>query len=710
MPQATITKLARRKHITRCVMKIQDVVIPVFSFCLVACGSGQSGSSGDSVGGPSNPVQNEAALSLASSPDELEEVIKNGLRSNTQSQFFGPEIAVDVVAEAAPVADSSSDDSNNFSATTVQVEGVQEADRIKYDGEHLYVLNSSFVENFFEPAPVEPSVDTDEFVLDSFLVPVSFEYENTLSIYQTDPASADFSLVSDYEISETDSSISTMYQLQIDDVDYVVTIADTVFLGWFYTLLTDEDSWLGGKTTINMLDVSDPSNVNESWQLEIEGVFQESRRIGNMLYVVSRYIPTVQGLHRYASNDEQVEQNERLIADAELEDLLPVFQENDQPQQPLLTGNECYVGPTTEDQGYADLLVVTAIDLQQQKITSASCVNSYISGVYSSLDSLYIGTNMYGSFNGVDFEESTTVHKFSYDESDVNYRASGSVEGTIGWQNPGFYMDEKQDNLRIVTTTRDFSAIDPVDRIKHTLTVLADDGEGALTPISQLPNEQRPEAIGKPGEDIFAVRFFGDRVYIVTFERIDPLYVIDLADEENPFIAGELEIPGFATFLQPLNDDYLFSVGNNADEETGFINGVKIELFDVSDPTTPQTVDKFVVGEFFGAFSEALNDYHAITFLNLDEDHTRVALPIQPFSNGTGGIPVRFPYSLHTWDIEGLSTANASMTFNGALDDTVVEGNNVYLPSRSVLHNDAVFYVSQSGGVSSGLWEELSNP
>ena len=63
--------------------------------------------------------------------------------------------------------------------------------------------------------------------------------------------------------------------------------------------------------------------------------------------------------------------------------------------------------------------------------------------------------------------------------------------------------------------------------------------------LSRLPNDARPEPIGKPGEDVYAVRYFGDKAYVVTFERIDPLYVMDLSNPLEPHITGALEIPGF---------------------------------------------------------------------------------------------------------------------------------------------------------------------
>ena len=108
------------------------------------------------------------------------------------------------------------------------------------------------------------------------------------------------------------------------------------------------------------------------------------------------------------------------------------------------------------------------------------------------------------------------------------------------------------------------------------------------------------------GENLYATRFAGDRVYIVTFLQTDPLWVVDLKDPKNPTVSGHLEVPGFSTYLQPVGN-YLFSVGL----ESGT---VAASLFDVADPAKPGLVKRLNLGNSY-SYSEAVWDEKAVKVL-----------------------------------------------------------------------------------------------
>ncbi len=193
------------------------------------------------------------------------------------------------------------------------------------------------------------------------------------------------------------------------------------------------------------------------------------------------------------------------------------------------------------------------------------------------------------------------------------------------------------------------------------------------------------------------MRFNGDRAYVVTFERKDPLYVLDLADAANPKIAGQLEIPGFSTFLRPVGKDFLFSLGNETDEE-GRQTGVKVALYDVRDITKPTQVSSHVFGDA-GSWSEALYDYHAMSFLQKNDDQLRVTLPIMLYKTETLNNMVNYQWlntGLYLFEVNGLSQNKASLDYVGNI---VGQSNtNDEYPSwvgadRSVLHDNAVFYL-----------------
>ena len=145
-----------------------------------------------------------------------------------------------------------------------------------------------------------------------------------------------------------------------------------------------------------------------------------------------------------------------------------------------------------------------------------------------------------------------------------------------------------------------------------------------------LTNPAKPEALGElrlaKGERLFATRFDADRVYIVTYERIDPLWIVDLSDPREPVIKGELEVPGWSTYIQPLGDR-LVSIGV---DDTDNKRRVAVSLFDVSDVTKPRLFDKVTMGDRW-SWSEAQYDEKAFTVL----PHAGLILvPYQGYESG----------------------------------------------------------------------------
>lgn len=115
-----------------------------------------------------------------------------------------------------------------------------------------------------------------------------------------------------------------------------------------------------------------------------------------------------------------------------------------------------------------------------------------------------------------------------------------------------------------------------------------------------------------PGEQIFAVRFIGDKGYVVTFRQTDPLFTIDLSDPTNPTVMGELHITGFSNYLHPVGTDHLLGIGQEADEWGG-VQGLHLQLFDVSDMENPTRIAHHVFDSGW-SYSEAQHDHHAVTY------------------------------------------------------------------------------------------------
>ena len=102
-----------------------------------------------------------------------------------------------------------------------------------------------------------------------------------------------------------------------------------------------------------------------------------------------------------------------------------------------------------------------------------------------------------------------------------------------------------------------------------------------------------------PDEDVYSARFMGDIGYFVTYRQMDPLFSVDLSDPKNPEILGELKIPGFSEYLHPYGEGQLLGIGMDVDETGMVTNGVKLSMFDTSDPKDVQEAAKYVIEEAY---------------------------------------------------------------------------------------------------------------
>jgi len=118
------------------------------------------------------------------------------------------------------------------------------------------------------------------------------------------------------------------------------------------------------------------------------------------------------------------------------------------------------------------------------------------------------------------------------------------------------------------------------------------------------------------GESLFATRYDRDRLYVVTFQQIDPLWIVDLSDPSKPAIKGHLEVPGYSTFIQPLGDT-LVAVGRDGGK-------VQVSLFDVSDEANPKLAQRVDVGSGW-SWSEAEWNEKAVKIMS---DSGLILIPV----------------------------------------------------------------------------------
>jgi hypothetical protein len=499
-------------------------------------------------------------------------------------------------------------------------------------------------------------------------------------------------------------------QAPTGEAEYIAAVTQNS-LGWFLPLAQiDALVVQPDRTTVQLLDVRDPYHVEQVWQVQLDGWLKASRKIGDMLYLVSSYRPRLPDLVSPATTQADKEQNERLIRSAKAQDLLPRYSDNGGSDQALMSPDDCVIAADlASDEGYHDLTVITAVNLSERRVTDVGCLSTNVNGVYVSANSLYVGGIGYerGQSQGV----FTVLHKFELAEGGIAYRASGAVSGRVGWANASYFMDEHQGDLRIVTSQGTASGNDI-----HQLSVLRETA-GDLELLSLLPNPERPAPLGKPGETVRAVRFFGERAYVVTARVFDPLYVIDLSDPQDPAIAGELEIPGFSTYLQPLGQPaapLLLSIGQQTDS-TGRSQGVKVELFDVRDIARPASLGVQIFGAT-GSWSDVENDPHALTFMGVpgDASRYRATLPVAVYDGAAPGQPNRWSYSgVHLIEINGVDSPSPQLRLQGVIKTDEPDGTRQYPLhdglNRTVLHDDSVF-VALEESVIGTLWQSAGSP
>jgi uncharacterized secreted protein with C-terminal beta-propeller domain len=211
----------------------------------------------------------------------------------------------------------------------------------------------------------------------------------------------------------------------------------------------------------------------------------------------------------------------------------------------------------------------------------------------------------------------TVIHKIAIDGGHIDYVAKGEVGGTLLNQ---FSMDESGGMLRAATTSSVYTDYDGMKQYSNVY--ILDKDMKLLGSLNRIA----------PDERIYSARFMGDRLYLVTFRNIDPLFVIDLSSGRQPKILGELKISGYSNFLYPYDATHIIGVGRETKDNSwgGVSNsGVKIAMFDVSDVNNPKLVDKYEIGNA-QAYSEALSDHKAIL---LDPARGLMVIPVSLWSN-----------------------------------------------------------------------------
>ncbi|MFP5451624.1 MAG: beta-propeller domain-containing protein, partial [Thermoleophilia bacterium] len=257
---------------------------------------------------------------------------------------------------------------------------------------------------------------------------------------------------------------------------------------------------------------------------------------------------------------------------------------------------------------YSGLGMVTVLTLATDRgltVTDSDAVLTDGHVVYASPRSLYLATPRWvdpAVASGEAPRGTTLIHRFDT-RSATSTEHSGSA-GVPGYTLNQFSLSEHEGHLRVATTQEPDWWEAPADgeTSQSFVTVLSTAG-------GRLRETGRVGGLGR-NERIYAVRFLGDRGYVVTFRQTDPLYSLDLSDPAAPRVTGELKINGYSAYLHPVDDGTLIGIGQDATDE-GRILGTQVSLFDVRDPANPARIAQKRLG---AGYSEAENNHLAVLY------------------------------------------------------------------------------------------------
>lgn len=530
-------------------------------------------------------------LPVVGSVEALEEMMKNSKANNYGLRRAGDIMfkAVDdgmVSAEqavnstkAAPKSAENSESSNvgqaDFSTTNVQVQGVDEADVVKTDGQYIYQVNNDRI-------VVAKAYPADKMNITSIL-----DFDDDVFTPQEIYLSGDL-LVTIGSYFE-DSKVNEEKKTQTDG-------------------RTSKRPYYNPKSYVKAIvcDISDKTSIKKLREVELEGDYVSSRMIGSVLYMVSNK-----------------SQNIYYTSDSDMEIQTPHYRDSKFNNDYIeIKCPQIRYFPDAVESNY---MIVGAFDIKKDEKANIQTYLGSGENIYVSSENLYVAVTNYNydvkpvNTSGVKTSvapvykdrRETNVYKFSLNGSKLTYLSKGSVPGLILNQ---FSMDENNGYFRIATTTGSISG--KGDNASDNNLYVLDDTMNVCGKIEDIAT----------GEKIYSVRFIGDRAYIVTFKTVDPLFVIDLKNPQKPKILGALKIPGYSDYLHPYDENHIIGFGKDTIETSngGFYMGMKIALFDVSDVSNPKQKFSEVIGDR-GTDSELLRNHKALLF---SKEKNLMAFPV----------------------------------------------------------------------------------
>ncbi len=579
-------------------------------------------------------------LKKFSSVEEMKTFLKEASESGGYygGMMIERTMAADVSAAAgAPTAArKESGSATEYSETNIQVEGVDEADIVKNDGKYIYVLTGKKIA-IVDAYPAEDAELLSEIEIEG----------NPREFFINDDKLIVFG--TDYRRSKRPVPMPGG-GIVVESVAVEIQSKETQ---------PDEDSvaelipfpgYVSNYAYAKIYDISDRENPEEEEQIVLAGNYYNSRMIGDVVYMITNeytyYRDDIMPPCVYDVKGEVATARCMPISDIyyfdypdsyEFSTIMAIdLDDNSHSEKTVLKGTSqnMYV---SQDNIYITFQKRMPYYYQQWMIIKEVIVPvlpTDLKGKVTQIESYDISES--SKFNEVmqivekwmrgmsreeqrEFEkelgekmeevqlriqkdmEKTIIQKIAIDDMEIKPESSGEVPGRALNQ---FSMDEFDGYFRIATT---------VGRVTRS-------GGGTANNVYVLDEDL--DIVGKvedlaPGESIYSARFMGERAYLVTFRKVDPLFVIDLSDPEDPKVLGKLKIPGYSDYLHPYDKDHIIGIGKEAVEakegDFSWYQGVKLALFDVSDVEKPKEISKYEIGDR-GTESYALHEHKAFLF------------------------------------------------------------------------------------------------
>lgn len=601
---------------------------------------------------------------------ELEQTIEDALVLRMRSMLEQSRVGIYAAlagpgAEGTPAA--AAEGPSAYTTTNSQVEGVAEADFVQNDGTRIAALAGGML-HLARSWPAEALARTASVAIEGW--------------------PHDLFLAGDRAV--VFSSVYVPRTLEGEHLACPATIAPGGDATCGY--------WAHDVVKITTLDVSDLAAPVVTSEVYLPGSYVSARRIGDRVRLVtSDTLPFPDGVlfwpavppgadeaERKAAFEALAAKNEGLIRARTLDDWLRRGTLKREGVADLDLGYTCTEFAHGSGPVRPGILTIATFDVGSASLVSRTSVFAEPGMVYASQQTLYLASQHWWWWPEPGQRDATYLHAFDLTDPDrARYLGSGVVDGDIRDQ---YAMDELDGALRVVTTT--VERVDdgtPWGRVQTAARISVLKQGGGLELVGETP------AFGA-NEQVFGTRFVGTRGFVITARQIDPLFTFDLSDAANPALVGELEMPGFISYLHPIDDTHLLGVGMER-ATAAAPNQVKVALLDVADLAHPVDVSTVLVGAGW-SWSEALWDPKAFTWLGAQK------LLAIPFADYGGTTPFVSDLRLFRVDAAtGITPAGSLSLADVYLKESGPGWSWSWSPyvRRSILADEFVYAVSDAG-------------